>query len=121
MYTAIVEAGFHAAHHVRLPDGTWETPHEHDWRVRAHFCRAELDDAEMVVDFCRAQSELEAILARLDHQDLNRFAGLSGRSPTAEVVARYLCDALRARGFDEVRRVEVREAPGCVAAYERPS
>ena len=117
MYTVRIEAGFCATHHVRLADGSVEPPHGHDWRVRAEFARAELDDREMVVDFEAARAALCSIVAPLHHADLNEHPGLTGRNPTAEVVARHLFDRMRALGFCDIRRVEVTEAPGCVAAF----
>lgn len=117
MYTVIVEGAFSALHQVRLGDGTLEPPHGHDWLVRAHFARSELDEAGMVVDFSKAQSALRSVLAGLDHADLNSHKGLAGKNPTAEVVARYVFDRVSERGPSVLRRIEVTEAPGCVATY----
>jgi len=117
MYSVSVEARFSAVHQVRLGDGTLEPPHEHDWLVRACFSRSELDEVGMVVDFSKARSALQSVLARLDHADLNSHEGLAGKNPTAEVVARYIFDRMAEPGLSVPRRIEVTEAPGCVAAY----
>jgi 6-pyruvoyltetrahydropterin/6-carboxytetrahydropterin synthase len=103
---------------VRLHDGTLETPHDHDWKVRAQFARRELDEMGMVFDFSTAQDALNAILTRLHGTDLNTNAHLDGLNPTAEVVAKYIFECLAGRGLNSVFRVEVTEAPGCVAAFE---
>ena len=118
MYSVSVEARFSAVHRVRLPDGTLEPPHRHEWIVRASFARAELDQLGMVVDFSAAQSGLRSVTARLDQKELNTCEGLTGQNPTAEVVARYIFQCLVDAGFSTVSRVEVTEAPGCVAAFE---
>jgi len=117
MYTVTVEARFSAVHQVRLGDGTLEPPHEHDWLVRACFSRSELDEVGMVVDFSKARSALQSVLARLDHTNLNSHEGLAGKNPTAEVVARYIFDLMSEPGLSVLRRIEVTEAPGCVAVY----
>lgn len=117
MYTVVVEGTFSAFHQVRLGDGTLEAPHKHDWLVRAHFARSELDEAGMVVDFSKAQSALRSVLAGLDQANLNGHEGIAGKNPTAEVVARYVFDRVSETDPSVLRRIEVTEAPGCVATY----
>jgi 6-pyruvoyl-tetrahydropterin synthase len=118
VYTASVESRFSATHSVRLPDGSFEAPHAHDWQVRAVFARPGLNADEMVVDFCEAQEALAKAIDPLRGQDLNRIEAFAGRIPTAEVVARFIYDELWRAGLGWLRRVEVTEAPGCVAGYE---
>ncbi len=118
MFTVIVEAGFSAMHQLRLAGGMVEPQHGHDWIVRAYFCREELSEEDMVVDFTHAQAALRAVLATLHHADLNAHAALAGLNPTAEVIARHVFEQLSKTSMAGLRRVEVTEAPGCVAAYE---
>ena len=118
MFTVIVEGGFSATHQLRLPGGTLEPRHGHDWIVRAHFSRSTLSDAGMVIDFADAQAALRSVIEPLQYADLNSFEPLSGLNPTAEAVAKFIFDRLTRPGFDSLRRVEVTEAPGCIAAYE---
>lgn len=118
MFTIIVECCFSAMHQLRLPGGTVEPRHGHDWIVHAHFSRSILSDAGMVIDFAEAQAALRSVIEPLQYADLNSFEPLSGLNPTAEVVAKFIFDRLSRPGFDSLRRVEVTEAPGCVAAYE---
>lgn len=118
MYTVSVETTFCAVHRVRLPDGTLEPLHGHDWRVRAFFAKPSLDDAGMVVDFEAARSALDGVTRELHHADLNTQALPAGLNPTAEVVARFVFEALAGLGLPGLFRVEVTEAPGCIGAYE---
>ncbi len=118
MFTVMVSATFSATHRVSLPGGDLEPLHGHDWAVRGYFSREALDEHGMVVDFCAAESALNTIVAEWHHQDLNDHPAFAGAVPTAEVVAKCLFDRLAQRGFPELRRVEVTEAPGCVAAYD---
>ncbi len=120
MFTVVVEITFSATHRVTLPNGTLEPPHDHAWLVRAHFSRPDLNRFGMVIDFETAQTRLRSVVADLEHRDLNEVSGLSVPTPTAEVLAKYLYDRLRALDQTTVRRVEVVETPGCLAVYELP-
>ena len=119
VFSIAVEVGFSAEHRVRYPDGTVEEPHGHAWRVRAFFSRPHLDDVGMVIDFGVAQAALRSAVNELENSDLNAHPGLRDSNPTAEVVAKHLFDRILAAGVSTLRRVEVTEAPGCVAIFER--
>ena len=119
MFTVIVEEKFSATHRVRYQDGTVEEPHGHAWRVRAFFSRSHLDDVGMVIDFGEAQTALRSAVNELENTDLNAHPALHDANPTAEVVAKHLFDRILADGVSTLRRVEVTEAPGCVAFFER--
>lgn len=121
MYTVSVEVGFFAVHRVKLRDTPLEPQHGHEWRVRAYFARADVDETEMVVDFHEARSALQSVTAKLHNTDLNENEGLGGLNPTAEVVARYIFERLAEFGLSTIQRVEITEAPGCVACYEPDS
>ena len=118
MFTVIIQRGFSAIHRLRLADGTIEPQHGHDWVVRAYFSRPSLSDTGMVLDFADAQAALRTVVEPLRYGDLNSFEPFSEMNPTAEVVAKFIFDGLVRLGFDTLRRVEVTEAPDCVAAYE---
>ena len=118
MFAISIEAGFSAFHRVRYLNGTIEEPHGHDWRVRAFFTKSQLDDAGMVIDFGEAQAALRSAVGPFDGTDLNAHPALHGANPTAEVVAKHVFDRLSAAGFPMLCRVEVTEAPGCVAIFE---
>jgi 6-pyruvoyltetrahydropterin/6-carboxytetrahydropterin synthase len=116
MFAVSVEREFVAAHHVRMPDGSLESPHDHRWKVRALFRAPTLDSVGMVVDFVAATQALAEVVGALDGTDLNRNPALSGRNPTAEVVAQFVLASLRAAGWPSLYAVEVTEAPGCLAS-----
>ena len=118
MYTVTVEASFSAVHRLRLPDGSLEPLHGHDWLVRAFFSRSELDRSSMVIDFHEAQSHLHGVLGELHHRNLSEVLPPETGNPTAESVAKHVYDRLCARGLSCLRRIEVTEAPGCVAGFE---
>lgn len=119
MYEVRVRAGFSAVHQVRLHDGRLEPLHGHDWRAEAVFRGPALDRMGMLVDFMAAEEALGEVLKQLHHQNLNEVPLLAGLNPTAEHVARRICEQLQARLGPEapLAGVWVEEAPGCVAAY----
>lgn len=117
MYYVSVEDGFSALHQLRLPDGTLEPLHGHDWRVTVRCDRPVLDAHGMVVDFEDIRQKLRAVLAPLHHGHLNQHSAFRTTPPTAEVVARWIFEALIASGLTALSCVEVAEAPGCRAGY----
>lgn len=119
MFTVTVETTFSALHRVRFPDGTVEPAHGHDWHVRVHFQRPSLDDYGMVIDFVEAQTILKSIVSPLHHENLNDIDAFHNVNPTAEIVARYIFDRFHEKCPDTLQRVELTEAPGCVATYGR--
>ena len=119
MFTASIEETFSATHRIRYPDGTLEPLHGHDWVVRVHFRRSLLDDHGMVIDFVKAQTILKTIVSDLQHTNLNKVEYFADLNPSAEVVAKYFFDKFEEKCTDTLDRVEVTEAPGCVAGYDR--
>ena len=119
MYSVIVEAGFSATHHIRLHDGTEEPRHGHDWRVRVTFAKPSLDELGMVIDFAEAMRVLEEVVKQLDYCDLNETPMFRGKNPTAEIVAEWIFHRIIEFGASSIERVEVMEAPGCLAIFER--
>ncbi|MDE5899825.1 MAG: 6-carboxytetrahydropterin synthase [Muribaculaceae bacterium] len=80
--------------------------HGHNWIITVH-CRAEKLNANgMVEDFTAIK---EMVTGKLDHADLNAALPFN---PTAENIARWICDSI-ATCF----RVDVQESEGNVATY----
>ena len=119
MFTIAVETKFSATHRVRYLDGTVEASHGHHWRVRAFFSKSQLDGVGMVIDFGEAHEVLRSAAHDFEGADLNAHPALCGANPTAEVLAKHLFDRVLAAGVSALRRVEVTEAPGCIAIFER--
>lgn len=120
VYEASVEHAFNARHAVRLPNGSWEVPHSHLWRVTATFRAEDVDQVMgVVIDFLDVQRALEKIDERLQGEDLNKLPAFEGTSPSAERVAEHIAAQLGARlGPDcGLYRLKITEAPGCSAAF----
>ncbi len=117
MFSVTVTVTFSATHRVKMPNGTFEPLHGHDWVVRAGFSSESLDDRGMVVDFCKAESALKSVVAPWHHRHLNDQGAFKKTVPTAEMVAQRVFIALREMDFPQLNRVEVVEAPECVAVF----
>lgn len=126
MYQITVEQHFAASHAIRLPDGSLEPLHGHNWRVRVTVGSEGLDEMETVMDFHDLDALLAAIIKPLGNAHLNDlppFAGPEGQlavNPTAERVAWFIGDTLAGRLSQRVTlvRVDVEEALGCWASYQ---
>lgn len=108
MYTVTKRIEVSGAHFLNLPyDSKCKNLHGHNWIILVT-CRSEqLNECGMVVDFVK----IKEIVSRLDHADINKILG--DMNPTAENIARWLCDKI-----PFCVRVEVQESEGNVATYE---
>lgn len=81
--------------------------HGHNWIITV-FCRSrELNANGMLTDFTHIKQEITEML---DHKNFNDVLPFN---PTAENIARWICDRV-----DNCYRVEVQESEGNIAAYE---
>ena len=128
MYEITVETIFAAAHAIRLPDGSLEPVHGHNWPVKITVAADDLDEIETVCDFHLLEKLVNNAVAPWQNGDLNQCepftdgtddpAGLS-INPTAERVAWAIAQKI-GPGLPENCRlvsVSVGEAPGCTAKY----
>lgn len=109
---------FCAAHAVRFQDGVFEPVHGHNWEVKVTLSAPALDEIGFVADFHHLERELDDVLRPLHNANLNGVMDLSDLNPTAENVAFHIGRRLEGRFRAKLTRVEVTEAPGCVATYE---
>ncbi|MHB1156110.1 MAG: 6-pyruvoyl trahydropterin synthase family protein [Phycisphaerales bacterium] len=121
MYELTIERTFNATHALRLPDGSREPAHGHDWRVVVHVAADQLDACDMVVDFHLIERRLDEMLAPLQHTHLNDHPAFAKVNPSAERVAehlaRHMAEQLAAIKNAKVLKVSVTEAPGCAATF----
>ena len=82
--------------------------HGHNWIITIYCKSRELNKNGMVIDF----SEIKRLIKTpLDHKNLNEVFDFN---PTAENIARWICDHV-----DNAYKVEVWESEMNMAAYER--
>lgn len=80
--------------------------HGHNWIVTVHCKASELNDDGMVADFSLIK---EQITSYLDHGNFNELLPFN---PTAENIARWICEKI-----PHCYRVDVKESEGNVASF----
>lgn len=96
-------------HQLRLSyESKCERLHGHNWIVTIHCKSRELNADGMVMDFTQGK---EKIHGYLDHGNFNELLPFN---PTAENIARWICDQI-----PNCYRVEVQESEGNTATYEK--
>jgi 6-pyruvoyltetrahydropterin/6-carboxytetrahydropterin synthase len=122
VYRVSKQLWFCAAHQVRLSETRCEALHGHNYRVLVHAEAEKLDEVSYVLDFAALKKAAVEATARFDHQNLNEVEPFTKLNPTAEELARHLCEELAGR-FDDgrvrIRKVEVFETDNNRAEYER--
>ncbi|MDR3538780.1 MAG: 6-carboxytetrahydropterin synthase QueD [Acetobacteraceae bacterium] len=107
---------FEAAHWLPRVPATHKCArmHGHSYRVEVTLAGPVRDDG-MVVDFFDIEADFAAILDALDHRLLNEVEGLS--NPTAETIAQWIHQRIRAPEGAVVFAVKVFETPNSWAEY----
>ncbi len=119
MFEVSVRDWFAAAHRLRLPDGTFEPLHGHNWQVEVTCAGAALDAMGVLVDFVALRAALRCVLGELHDTHLNELPAFADRNPSAENVAVHIAERLGAEfpHGQGLHCVQVEEEPGCVARY----
>jgi 6-pyruvoyltetrahydropterin/6-carboxytetrahydropterin synthase len=108
-FTVRVSAEFEAAHHLREYVGGPEPLHGHSWRIEAALTTDALGPYDLSVDFVPAERLVRDLAVRLHDRDLNTVPPFDRRNPTAENVALWVADEIRASDVlgESVRLEEV--------------
>lgn len=124
MFEVSVEAGFAAAHQLRNYRGKCENLHGHNYKVRVTVQGEDLNSIGLLADFSELKAALREITESLDHKFLNEIPPFTDINPSAENVAKYICDRLQAAlgaGASEVpvkiAEVKVWETDTSTATY----
>lgn len=109
MYTVIKRMEISASHRLELSySSKCENLHGHNWIITVYCRSKELNADGMVVDFTAIK---RAVKEKLDHQNLNDVLPFN---PTAEQIARWVCDQV-----PTCFKVEVQESEGNTVIYEK--
>ena len=109
MYTIIKRMEISAAHSLSLSyPSKCENLHGHNWIITVYCRSKELNPDGMVIDFSHIK---RTVKGQLDHRNLNEVLPFN---PTAENIAKWICDQL-----DTCYKVEVQESEGNTAIYEK--
>lgn len=120
-YRITIETAFTASHALRLPDGSYEPTHSHDWPVCVTVLSDTLDAMDCVMDFHELEKIVADILGPWHNQHLNDVPPYANEAinPSAERVAEQIALSAMKHLPNGVTLYEVRlgEAEGCTAAY----
>ncbi len=125
MFEVSVEHTFAAGHALRNYRGKCENVHGHNYRVQVIVRGEQLDQTGMLADFVELKRLLRAISEPLDHIFLNDIEPFREVNPSAENIARYICEkmteGLRVENPVEVAEVKVWETDIQSATYRPPT
>ena len=110
---------FAAAHQLRLPDGSLEPMHGHNWRVKVTVAAARLDALGTVMDFHELERLVDRVTGPMHNRHLNELAPFAVElNPSAENVAFHVARSLPALPPGvQLARVEVWETDENSAVY----
>lgn len=121
MFEICIRSRFAAAHHLRGYQGNCESVHGHNWEVEVYVRGTELDATGILIDFRVLRRATEAVLASIDHSDLNAHPAFQTSNPSSEHLARFIFRELALKlGPDKpckVHKVIVKETPDAIACY----
>lgn len=118
MFEICVEHTFAAGHALRNYRGKCENVHGHNYRVQVGIEGRELDENGLLFDFAELKKRLRAASEYLDHQFLNNLKPFDQINPTAENIARFLCEEVQKDlGNTLVAYVKVWETDTSFAVY----
>lgn len=107
MYCVSKRMEIAGSHKLNLPyESKCQNLHGHNWIVTVHCKAKSLTDYGMVIDFTQIKREIHD---KLDHHNLNDVFDFN---PTAENIAKWICDQI-----PSCYKVEVQESEGNVATY----
>jgi len=107
VYELTIKGHFDAAHHLYDYPGECRNLHGHTWDVEVTVAGQELDSIGIVYDFKALKADLARVLERYDHVLINEVEPFDTLSPTAENLARVICEQLQATVDPRVRVSEV--------------
>lgn len=118
MYEVSVTRGFRASHALMLR-GEREPLHWHDWKVVVTVAGETLDNDGMLLDFHALEQSLDTIIRGWEGKHLNDVLPTEFGNASTEQVATFIAVSMMESlpGGGMLRRVEVTEAPHCVARW----
>jgi 6-pyruvoyltetrahydropterin/6-carboxytetrahydropterin synthase len=123
MFEISVEYSFAAGHALRNYKGKCEHVHGHNYKVRVTVAGDKLNAAGLLMDFIDLRAEIKALVEKLDHRFLNDIPPFDQLSPSAENLAKYICDAIESQARNQglqVQGVTVWETDTTSATYRPP-
>jgi len=120
MYEVTIIKSFSAAHLLAEIGGKCEELHGHNFKVEVTVAAAELNSNGLLIDFRFLKKVLGEILDDIDHKHLNTLTAFTGINPSAENIAKYICEKMdlkiKTAGVNMVR-VKIWESENAVVTY----
>lgn len=95
MFELDIHREFSAAHSLRGYQGDCANFHGHNWTVQVFIQAEKLDRIGIAMDFKVLKKALDAVLAELDHKNLNEHPHFKDSNATSENLARYIYQSLK--------------------------
>ena len=96
MFEVSVDETFAAGHALRGYRGKCENVHGHNYKVRITLAGEKLDSIGLLFDFRNVKLLVNEIIERLDHKYLNDVEPFVDQNPSAENMAKYFYDEIKA-------------------------
>jgi len=122
MFEVSIEKTIACAHRLFGYCGPCEQLHGHNYRIMITYQGETVDQFGMLVDFADIKVAFNEVLSRLDHTYLNELEPFKELSPSAENIAWYVYQQMKANPFDRAKltNVTVYETPTQMASYREP-
>jgi len=118
MYRVHVRRHFDAAHGLRGYQGRCENLHGHRYEVVVCVESQELNEIGLAFDFTELKRELDRVLDRFDHRNLNETPPFDEINPSAENIARVIYEAMsEALPHLKIAYVQAFESPDAWVEY----
>jgi 6-pyruvoyltetrahydropterin/6-carboxytetrahydropterin synthase len=95
MFEICVEHTFAAGHALRNYYGKCENVHGHNYRVQVAMEGADVDENGLLYDFSDLKKRLRSTTDYLDHQFINDLKPFDVINPSAENIARFICEEMQ--------------------------
>jgi 6-pyruvoyltetrahydropterin/6-carboxytetrahydropterin synthase len=123
MFEVSIDETFAAGHALRGYRGKCENLHGHNYKVRVTLTGDTLDQIGLLYDFKDLKAVTSEVIERLDHQYLNDLEPFRQNNPSAENMARYIYDEIKALLFKStdgrvrIKHVKIWETDTSTATY----
>jgi len=106
MFEISVEHSFAAGHALRNYKGKCENVHGHNYKVQVTLAGNELNAEGLLMDFVELRAEIKGLVEKLDHHFLNDIPPFDQLNPSAENLAKYICDGIEPGARNQGLRVQ---------------
>jgi 6-pyruvoyltetrahydropterin/6-carboxytetrahydropterin synthase len=120
MYEVTIIKSFSAAHILAEIGGKCEELHGHNFKVEATVAASDLNSTGLLIDFRVFKKWLDEILEDIDHKHLNSIPSFAGINPSAENIAKHICEKMERKAKAarvNVVRVKIWESENAAVTY----